>query len=406
MWGFFSDLLKRKSGLGDKLTHYQFDNAYFYSLGKAVWSERDYQAFASEAYIKNVIAYRAITMIAQSAASVPVRLFRGSQHKRVPVENHPLLQILQRPNPLYSGREMLEQIYSYRLISGNAYILAVGPDGQAPCELVTLRPDRVTILAGLNFTPCGYRYTIDNRHTDYYAQVDTGKCNILHIKNFHPLSDWYGLSAIEAAAYSIDQHNQAGAWNQALLQNGARPSGAMVLRGNDGKPGHMNEEQFQRLKNMVDEMFTGPANAGRPMLLEGGLEWQEMSMSPRDMDFLNSKHSAARDVALAFGMPPQLLGIPGDNTYSNLAEARIALWEQTVLPLVDNTIEALNHWLVPYFESDLQLTCDVEGVQALSSKREALWDKVQNANFMTINEKRSVMGLPPLQGGENLNMVL
>lgn len=151
---------------------------------------------------------------------------------------------------------------------------------------------------------------------------------------------------------------------------------------------------------MIEENFTGSQNAGRPLLLEGGLEWKEMSMSPKDMDFIESKHSSSRDIALAFGVPPQLLGIPGDNTYSNLVEARIALWEQNIIPYVENTVEHLNRWFMPIFGNNLKLCYDIDAVSALSAKRDALWNRINKIGFMTINEKRNIVGLPPLKGGD------
>jgi HK97 family phage portal protein len=145
----------------------------------------------------------------------------------------------------------------------------------------------------------------------------------------------------------------------------------------------------------LEEKFSGSANAGKPLLLEGGLEWQEMSYSPKDMDFMETKNSAARDIALAFGIPPHLLGIKGDNTYSNMQEARFAFWEETVIPLVDKTVDALNSWLVPFFEKDLRLSYDANNISALSSKQEKMWERIQNADFMTEGEKRAAVGLPP-----------
>ena len=118
-----------------------------------------------------------------------------------------------------------------------------------------------------------------------------------------------------------------------------------------------------------------------------------MSMSPRDMDFIAMKHSAARDIALAFGVPPQLLGIPGDNTYANLAEARIALWEQTILPLAQSVTEALNGWLLPMFDNTIQLSMDTDAISALTAKREALWDRVKGADFLSDEEKRKLVGI-------------
>jgi HK97 family phage portal protein len=115
----------------------------------------------------------------------------------------------------------------------------------------------------------------------------------------------------------------------------------------------LTDEQFRRLKEMIEEDFTGAVNSGKPMILEGGLDWKEISLSPKDMDFIEGKHSAARDIALAFGVPPQLLGISGDNTYSNLVEARTTLWEQTILPLAQNTIDHIGRWLLSYINKKL-----------------------------------------------------
>jgi HK97 family phage portal protein len=371
--------------------------SYLHQPAQAVWSGRNYRRFAEEAYRKNVIAHRAITLIAKGAASVPLVLREHvglAQETRTVEPSHPLLRVLRNPAPLTHGKSFFEQLYSYRLISGNAFVLAVSPLGDAPRELHLLRPDRMSVVAGKGGVPAAYRYQVGEQVTDYPVDRVTGAARVLHLKDFHPTDDWYGLSPVEAAAYSIDQHNQSSAWNQALLQNGARPSGALVVKSSDNNTaGHLSEDQYYRIKAQVDEQFSGAQNAGRPLLLEGGLEWREMSLSPKDMDFMEARHSAARDIALAFGVPPQLLGIPGDNTYANLAEARLALWEQTILPLVDNTLSALNGWLCPMFEAGLEIQADTDGVSALAPRRESVWARVKDADFLSADEKRAMVGL-------------
>lgn len=397
MFSFF-----KKSKIGQEIN--MFDSSYFYNAGKPVWMERDYRSFASHAYVKNVIAHRAISMIAQAAGSVPFKLFYEGKNKRVEVKRHPILDLLTNPNPITSGKELLESLYAYRLINGNAYLLGITADNATLSELLVLRPDRVMVIAGTNYLPMGYQYKVGTHERVFSVDQLNGKSQIVHFRNFHPLSDWYGMSSIEAAAYSIDQHNQAGAWNQSLLQNGARPSGAVVVKNAEGKPATLTSEQYQRLKSMIDENFSGATNSGRPLVLEGGLQWQEMSLSPRDMDFIESKHSSARDIALAFGVPPQLLGIPGDNTYSNLIEARIAMWEQTIIPLLENTVLHLSNWFSHYFGKEYTLVFDTDNVSALASKKEKIWDRIQNANFMTINEKRAAVGLAAIEGGERFHL--
>lgn len=360
----------------------------FYNMpGKAVWSGRNYNKFSDEGYIRNVIAHSAVNMIAAGAASVPWVVQGGAARAEK------LQRLLARPNPSVGGAEFFETLYSYKLINGNAYLQAVKSSDGTVQELYTLRPDRVEVIAGKASLPMGYRYKADRQVTDFKVDYVTGQSDILHIKNFHPLDDWYGLSNIEAAAYSIDQHNQAGQWNQSLLQNAARPSGALIVNSNVNDSGYLSEEQYERIKSQVEEIHSGPANAGRPILLEGGLEWKEMSLSPRDMDFLNIKNSAARDIALAFGVPPQLLGIPGDNRYNNMAEARLALWEQTIIPLLENTAAALNNWLTPIFGKNFTITYDKNSISALIPRRESLWASLKDVDFITDDEKRRMVGV-------------
>jgi len=372
---------------------YPASSAFMVPLGQPVWMRRDYAKFADEGYRRNVIAHRCVAMIASAAASVPWKLSEKRRSGTRFVEQHPLLALLDRPNPLQGSTELCEQLFTHRLIAGNAFLHAVGPRGESPLELHVLRPDRVAIIPGAGGVPKAYRYTIDQRSVDMAVDPITGQSRVLHLKAIHPLDDWYGMSPMEAAAYSIDQHNQCAAWNQALLQNGARPTGALMVKAVDGQPTTLSETQFTRLRQQLDEQFAGAANAGRPLLLEGGLEWKEMSLSPREMDFVQIKHASARDVALAFGVPPQLLGIPGDNTYANLQEARLALWEQTILPLLESVTDALNNWLVPMFNDGLVLHADTDAVPALAAKRDAYWQRIASADFLSAEEKRRLLGL-------------
>jgi HK97 family phage portal protein len=194
---------------------------------------------------------------------------------------------------------------------------------------------------------------------------------------------------MEAAAVALDIHNAAGAWNKALLDNAARPSGALVFAGASAT---LSDAQFDRLKAELETHYQGAANAGRPLLLEGGLDWRPLSLSPKEMDFVEAKAAAAREIALAFGVPPLLLGLPGDNTHANYAEANRAFYRQTVIPLVRRTAEAIAHWLSPAFGADLRLEPDLDAVEALASERESLWRRLTAAGFLTDAEKREAVG--------------
>ena len=342
------------------------------SGGQPVWSPRDVASFAREGFAKNPVVYRAVRMIAETAASVPLYLFDGEDE----IDKHPLLDLLARPNAMQCGPDLLEAWYGHLIVAGNAYLEAVTVEG-AVRELHALRPDRMKVVPGGDGWPEAYEYSVAGQ-TVRFDQDGVGAVRpILHMALFHPLNDHYGMSPLEPAAVGVDLHNASGAWNKALLDNSACPSGALVYTAKDGQ---LSPEQYERLKTELEDSFQGAQNAGRPLLLEGGLDWKAMAFSPKDMDFISAKHVAAREVALALGVPPMLLGIPGDNTYANYAEANRSFWRQTVLPLVKRTGKAFSAWLGPAFADldspmdvpSLQLTPDLDAVEALSTEREAL----------------------------------
>lgn len=364
------------------------------TLRQPAWTPRDYAAFAREGFMGNAIVYRCVRMIAETAASVPLLLYRGEEE----IEAHALPDLINRPNPAQVGPEFLETLFGHLLVAGNSYIEAVAIDDEIR-ELHVLRPDRVKVVPGADGWPEGYEYTVASRSVRLAGDCVPGVRTVLHMKLFHAAHDHYGMSPLEAAATAIDLHNTATRWNKALLDNSARPSGALVYTSRDG---NLTTEQYERLKSELEQGFQGTANAGRPLLLEGGLDWKSMSLSPKDMDFLEAKNAAAREIALALGVPPMLLGIPGDNTYANMAEATRGFWRQTIIPLVGRTSKALSRWLAPAWDPDLELRPDLDAVEALSPEREALWARLEKASFLTLNEKRAAAGYSPLADDETL----
>lgn len=352
------------------------------SGGRPQWTPRDYGALASEGFAKNPVAYRCVRMIAEAAAAVPLAVFHDGRRS----DAHPLARLLARPNPEQGGPDLMEAFFGHLQVAGNGYLEAAG---EGPSELYALRPDRMAVVPGPRGWPAAYDYQAGGRTARIGRDAD-GWLPVLHIKLFNPTSDHYGASPLEAAAFAIDVHNASGAWNKALLDNAARPSGALVYGGRDGD--RLSEEQFERLKAELAGAHAGADNAGRPLLLEGGLEWKPMSLTPADLDFVEGKHAAAREIALAFGVPPQLLGIPGDNTYANYREANGAFWRHTVAPLAERAARAITAWLEPKFPG-ARVVCDLDAVPALSAERDALWARLQAASFLTDEERRRLAGL-------------
>lgn len=362
------------------------------SSGRVAWSPRDAVSLAKSGFQGNPIGFRAVRLIAEAAAALPVVCQDAERRYDV----HPVLSLIARPNAGQGRAELLEAIYGFLLLSGNAYVEAV-PGETAPAELHVLRSDRMALVPGADGWPVAYDYSVGGR--THRFPVTEGLSPICHIRSFHPTDDHYGLSPLQAAAVAIDVHNSASAWSKALLDNAARPSGAIVYKGADGAS-NLSPDQYDRLVSEIETHHQGARNAGRPMLLEGGLDWKPMGFSPSDMEFHETKLSAAREIAIAFGVPPMLMGIPGDATYANYQEANRAFYRLTVLPLATRVLASLSHWLAQFTGQAVELKPDLDQIPALAVERDQQWARVGASDFLTMAEKRVLLGLPRLSEEE------
>ncbi|GGD40569.1 phage portal protein [Sinisalibacter lacisalsi] len=361
----------------------------YHGSGRVAWSPRDSVSLTRTGFSGNPVGFRAVKLIAEAAAALPLVL----QDANCRFESHPVLDLITRPNPLQGRAELFEALYGQLLLTGNAYVEAVSDGEGRPVELHVLRSDRMSLVPGADGWPVAYDYTVGAKKHRFHAGESASP--ICHIRNFHPQDDHYGLSAMQAAASAIDVHNAASAWSKALLDNAARPSGAIVYRGADGE-GTLSADQYDRLLAEMEAYHMGARNAGRPMLLEGGLDWKPMGFSPSDMEFHKTKDSAAREIATAFGVPPMLLGVPGEATYANYQEANRAFYRLTVLPMVGKVTAALGHWLSGHGGEAVTLKPDLDQVPALAAERDQQWRRVAEADFLTQGEKRALLGLPRL----------
>ena len=339
----------------------------------------EYSASIRAGFLANPIAQRAAKIVCEGVGGAPVSATDDAVMRLVSATS--------------AGQSLIETLAGHLLLHGNGYIQILKDGSGTPIELFALRPDRIEVVAGDDGWPTAFDYRLSHQTVRIAAHDDAGWPEIIHVKALHPTDDHYGAGSLRAAHEAISVHNAALRWNRSLLENAARPSGALVFDSPDGAS--LTQDQFDRLRDELATAFSGYANAGRPMVLDGGLRWQSMALSPADMDFAELKSGAARDIALAFGVPPMLLGLPGDNTYSNYREANRALWRLTLLPLADKILAALQEGLAPWYPG-ARLTVDLDRVTALSEDRERLWKQLSEADFLTADEKRAMLGLEPL----------
>lgn len=360
--------------------------------GEAEPWPRSYEAQVREAFLSNPVAQRAVRLVAESIGGAAIyALPDGEGGTPGPSSRRSAAS----PESLITAG-LLETVAAQLLLHGNAFVQILLDAEGRPGALFALRPERVRVEADAAGWPAAYLYKAGAAKTRLMARDGAGRPSLAHLKALHPTDDHYGLGCLGAAAGAVAIHNAATRWNKALLDNAARPSGALVHDPGDGAG--LSGAQLDRLRAEMEAQFQGAGNAGRPLLLDGGLKWQAMSLTPADMDFAASKAAAAREIALAFGVPPMLIGLPGDATYANYREANRALWRMTVLPLADKILSGISAALAHWWPG-LRLAVDIDQVTALAEDRERLWRQVSAADFLSAEEKREMLGFAARREG-------
>ncbi len=371
---------------------------------------RRYDKLAEEGYVVNVVASRCIDEIARSVSSVPWQLFRTTNAKPKSIErkiadvegrqiadDHPVASLIWRANPYESWERVMLRADAFFCLSGNAFVERVMVGEDTPQEVYAHRPERVTIkLNETSGVPAKFVYTVGSKEKTFPIDPVTGRSDMLHIKTFHPLDDLYGFATIESAACEIDIYNQGAKWNQRLLQRDARPGMVYTLIG------QVSDEQFSDLERQINAKYAGAENSGRSIVITGeqGTKAEPYQLTPMEMDWRESMLAVARHICMAFGVPPMLIGIPGESTFANYREARLAFWESVVLWHLNMFRAELNTWFFPEEDDPHFLDYVLDEVPAMEFRREKLFERLQAVDFLTLNEKRAMIGKPEMEGGD------
>jgi HK97 family phage portal protein len=362
------------------------------SAGQAQWTKRDLQAYARDGYQQNPIVYRCVRLVATNAASLPIMARRGDRE----LPDHPAIRLLQAPSPFMSGSAFAEAVYSFRLISGNVFIEAVTL-GKTVRELHCHRPERVKVVPGPDGYPASYEFQINGRTRR--VLVNQAESLILHMKDFNPLDDWYGQSPLEAAAWAIDGHSYGAQEIATTLKNGGRLQGAFVYKGEEP----LTDDQIGQAREKFDERLNEARRTRNPLVLNGTWDFKTTGVRPDELDIPGLKADTAREIALALGVPPLMLGLPGDSTYANYAEANRAFWRETIIPHAKATLAEIGAWLGKLTnEPDLVLEPVLDGIPALSGETYEKWKALNEAEFISVNEKREGAGYEPTDGGDQV----
>ena len=374
----------------------------FWGGGLMLSPPMKYDEYSEQGYKLNAICRAAIDKVAKTCSKIPIKLQRKNaegDYEDVDGkedQEHPLMQLMLKPNPRQRYKQYVNALIGYQLISGNTYQMrnSLSPASETK-ELWLARPDRMRCIPGDDGLVDKWIYTSALGSKPFDMRVPEGQpAPISHWAQFNPLDEWYGLSPLGSAAMQVCQHNEAARWNAKAIKNGMRPDGVFTYKQGE-MDATLTEDQRTALKDEIKRKISGAEGAHEALILDGGFEWTEMQIAPKDLDWLEGSRDAARIICLIFGCPPILLNIPGDNTYKNYEEARGALHEDTCIPLMQEVVDDWNEWVVPQFGEDLHLALDLDKVPALDFRRNEKWDRVSNCTFMTTNEKRKALDMEP-----------
>jgi HK97 family phage portal protein len=377
------DFIKRKKGV-----------VQFFPAGLSIYvpmqagqaAARDFVQLAQDGYAKNMTVYACVRAIASAVAGLEVLLYRRGKNGVEEIENHELLNLLKNPGSEFvSGGNFLEAVAINLLLSGNAYILKLraGQNGK-PVSLTLLRPDLVRVY---------WSNQID--YYEYNNKIKYQPKDIIHVREYNPLNPFLGLSRLQVADLGIEVDNGAHEWNARLLKNNMRLEGVFKV---DQK---LTEQQLEALQKKL-ENYEGALNAGKAMILQAGMDWKQISISPKDMDWVNAIRLNRREICSVFGVPPELLGDSEQKTYSNYKEARKAFYQETVIPFAQLLFAALSKGLASEWDDDLIIDFNRDAIEALQENRAEQYSYLNTAWWLSVNEKREAIGYSPVPGGNQL----
>jgi HK97 family phage portal protein len=362
-------------------------------IGKPIWKEWDYSNAVNEGFKKNNLVYSCIDKIAKSASSVDWYVYKkkadGTYEK---IDNHPLEALINRPNPFMSKRDFITRWTYSMFLGGNSIMFKVRSiESQPPTELWYLPQDTLSPVPHKTKFIEKYVYDYDG------VKQDIATRDIIHDRFIDPSNIYWGISPIKSASMLIDSDNQAVEWNKFSMSQRAISDGAFII----DQP--LTKDQWEDVTEQIESNHTGSQNARKFWVLGAGAKWQQMSLSPVEMDFIQSKKLNREDIASIFGVPPAMLGFYENATLANIETARKVFWQDTVVPYLDGIRDALNSSLTIEY-GDVYLDYDLSTVEALQTN---IADKISNAislftmgvPFNDINTLLDI-GLDNIEGGD------
>ena len=352
------------------------------------WSS-DHQA---EYYGGSTAVHAAVRVLAEAVSRPPLEVWRrvgtGSEYEPAGVD-HPLQRLLDRPNDVWDGGQLLRTIESRLALWGSAYVVMVRDGDGAPYEMWPLRPDEVHVVAGESDRVVrGFIHESADGRVAYLPE------EVLWYRRFNPMNSFSGFSSMVPARLAVDMGTEALRYNRRFYVHSAMPSDVVMTT--EGNP---QQEQIDQLLAMWEMRLADPDSAHRPMILSSGIDMKRLGANHSDMEFIAALQWSVEEVSRAFGVPKVFLSEFEDATLANVRTMEQFLWRNTIIPELKMLEDGINHRLVPHFErfaGELVVRfnlSDVEAVQESQSDRADRLATLVGAGIMSVDEARRELGV-------------
>ncbi len=384
----------RRQGREEKGRMFLLPDTGYSGSGMPQPTPTNYNTYIKQ-YADAAWVYACVDRIATKFAGVPIKLYRTTKKNGVSSEeevfDHPIINLLKKPNPFTSGYDMREGTTSFQELTGNAYwLLDSFVDGK-PTEIFPLNPKRVRIEPSAPNFIGGYIYDRGMGKT-----IKIPPEFIIHFKYFNPMDDYYGLAPLSAARFAVETHSFGDKYNLNFFKNSAEPRGALTTDQN------LTTDQVDRIKTAWKAYHHGTDKAHRVAILHGNVKWTNIGLTQKDMDFINSKKMTREDTLGVYNVPPAMVGIFDHSNYANTKEQRGIFWMDNIFPKIKKYLNTVNESLVAPFEDNLILKPDYSDIEELQEDRKARAesDKIDIASGVkTINQVKIERRLPPVPWG-------
>src|SRR3990167_2741558 len=268
--------------------------------------------------------YACVNKNSTSVAALDLKLFTKAKGKEEPTEilTHPILDLFTKVNPVHNGFELKMMIMIYLDLTGNSYVY-MASDGIGRVRELWYIPSHWTkVVPGTKNWIDRYEVNVPG----YGEPVIFTPEEIIHFKYPNPCSLFYGLGPLEAAAHQVELNNDMNTYSIQMFKNNARPDGVLQT------PGSLNPEQYERLRAKWNETYKGTENAGKIAILEAGLEYNQISITPKDLDFIEGKRQMRDEILAIFGVPASKLGLVEDVNRANADANDYTYQKETIFP--------------------------------------------------------------------------